>query len=165
MQDDVTKLKIGSVEVIMDTKNMVFTEANLDKYMEEEAGWYNYFGQRLAEAEYLVGCYEMEYKKKYAEKFTSYKEGGSDKLADAKTLADAEVVDAQKALLKAEYHVHALNRHLKAWDKAHDNAQSRKRTILKEMERLTRGVWDRGFSDSEEKLKEILDGPAESAKE
>ena len=49
-KDDVTEVKLGKTVVVMDSKNLEFNEVTIDRYQEEEAGWYNYFGQRLAEA-------------------------------------------------------------------------------------------------------------------
>ena len=62
--------------------------------------------------------------------------GGSDALCNAKTTSDEEVVEAKKSVLAAKHKVMLLKQHLRAWDKAHENALNLGYTLRKEMSKL-----------------------------
>lgn len=149
-------IKVGVSDVKLDASNMSFNEATLGKYLESEAMHYNYFGEKLAEAEYIQHRAEMEYDSIYAEKFKTYKEEGgcSDKLSEASAKADSEVQDAKKKALQARYNVKLLYQHLRAWDKNHENAQSRGYMLRKEIDKLGNTV--RRDLSLEDKVNEIV---------
>lgn len=162
---DSTSVKLGNEVVDLDPKRMHFNEANLSKYQEEEAVWYDYFGRKLADAEYLLQSYEQEHDVKYSEKFASFKESGnSDKLADANAKADPEVEEAKKKCLVAKHKVKLLQQHLRAWDKNHDNAQNRAHTIRKELDKLHSDFYfkNRELTTEEQKLEDIIGDAKES---
>ncbi len=49
-----TKIKLGGQDIIIDNKRMSFNESNLSVFMENLALWYDYFCQKLSEAEALL---------------------------------------------------------------------------------------------------------------
>jgi hypothetical protein len=131
------KIKIGNIEVHLDEEKLRFNEANLTKYFENEALYYDFFGRQLANAEYLLQRKEIQYDKTYAKKFKDYKDiGGSDNLCASKALADQDVVDAKVEVVLAKRKVKLIQQHLRAWDKAHENALNLGYTLRKEMSKL-----------------------------
>ena len=73
----------------------------------------------------------------YHAKFAKLKEeGGSDKLVEAKVKSDPDVVEARSHCAVARHKVRILQQHLRAWDKNHDNSQSRGHMIRKELDKL-----------------------------
>jgi hypothetical protein len=130
-------IKVAGADVVIDPKRLQFSEVTLSRFMEEEAAWYDYFGQRVAEAEGEWQYHDMRYDAIYSKKFVEFKElGGSDKLAESKSKADEEVVAALRNVIIAREKVKILQQHLRAWDKCHENAQSRGHMIRKEMDKL-----------------------------
>ena len=143
MSDDLEhKIKVGGQEVDLDENKLRFNEATLTKYFEEEALNYDYYGRLLADAEYLLQRSELQYDVIYAEKFKEFKEGagGSDNLCTSKTVCNDDVVEAKKAVLFAKRKVKLLQQHLRAWDKAHENALNLGYTLRKEMSKLGPGI-------------------------
>jgi len=119
------KFNIGKHEVIIDSSRLKFDDATLSKYMEEEAGWYDYYGAMLAIAERHLALLDAKHEKIYGERFAENKDmGGSDKLAEARAKSDQDVSDLKTQMADAKFKVSRLKQHLRAWDKGHDNAQS-----------------------------------------
>lgn len=138
---NVVKFKLGNEEVIIDPKRLEFNEDSLNKFQEELAIWYDYFGQKLADAEFLLQVREHEYDVKYSNKYAEYKESGcTDKLAEANAKTDSVVQESKKNCLVAKQRVRLLQQHLRAWDKVHDNSQSRGHMIRKEIDKFVNGV-------------------------
>lgn len=136
-----TVIKVGNEEVNLDPENLKFDESSLTNYLQKEGGFYNNFGGKLAKAEFIHKCRELDYEVLYGEKFKMYKEeGGSDKLAEAKTDSDPEISKAQQKIIVAAYKVNLLKQHLKAWDKNHENVQSLGHNLRKEMDKLNSDI-------------------------
>jgi len=136
-KDDVVTITVGSDEIVLDPRRLEFNETNLSQYMMQEAGWYNYFGQRLADLEAILDMTDLEYDRRYNDRFVINKEaGGSDNFVKAKTEAEPELVELQKKLTAIKRNVTKLKLHLKAWDKNHENAQSVGHTLRREMDKL-----------------------------
>lgn len=131
-------LQVDGKEVVLDQKNMDFNEINLSEYLKKEAGYYNYFGFALAEAESELAIAELEYDKIYGEKYAFIKdnEGGSDKMVEAKTLASTEVSEAKLNTIKSKESVRKIYHHLRAWDKSHENALNLGYMLRKEMDKI-----------------------------
>lgn len=141
-EHEITIVNLGGKEVKLDPKKLNFNEHTLSEYMETEAGWYDYFGARVADAEYLMQRLELEYDVKYSERFKENKDQGcSDKLAEANAKADPDVEEAKKNVLAARHKVKLLQQHLRAWDRAHENAQSRGHFLRKEMDKLNKDIF------------------------
>jgi len=157
---EITEITISGQKIVLDPAKLAFNEITLSKFLEEEGGWYNYFGQRLAEAEYVMQRQELEYEVLYSNKFKEFKDlGASDKLAESKAKADLAVKESKVAALEAKYKVRALQQHLRAWDKAHENAQSRGHFLRKEMDKLNRDIMNQVDNYFEKKLEEIAIDP------
>jgi hypothetical protein len=143
MPFDYTNIVIlGKEEIKLDPTPLRFNEATLSNYLETEGSWYDYFGAKLADAEYFMQKYELEYDVAYSEKFKENKENGaSDKLAEAQAKCDPDVETAKNVFLSAKHNVRLLQQHLRAWDKNHDNAMSRGHFLRKEMDKLSPNVY------------------------
>lgn len=130
-------VKVGDEAVFLNPEVLTFDEARLNQYLQEEAGWYNYYGQKLADAESYLQWFETQYDVRYSTKFRFFKdEGGSDKMAEAKAKADPEVETAKKAVIAGKRSVKKLQQYLRAFDKSHDNAQSFGHMLRREMDKL-----------------------------
>lgn len=146
-------IKIGEKEVKLDTDKLRFSEQTLSDYMETEAGWYDYFGSMLAEAEHLMQCYELAYDVLYAERYKEHKDKGcTDKLADASARSDDDVEQAKQEYIDAKFNVRLLQQHLRAWDRAHENAQSRGHFLRKEMDKLNKDIKETKTQDYNEEV-------------
>jgi hypothetical protein len=132
-----TTIKIGNQEIVLDNFRLSFNEASLSNFMENLALWYDYFSQKLAEAEALLAYKEYEYDVLFSASYEKSKEEGcTDKLAEANAKKEPNVCEAKKEIIGAKHKVTLLKQHLKAWDKAHENAMSRGHMIRKEMDKL-----------------------------
>jgi hypothetical protein len=150
-------IRLGDKEVKLDPANMKFNEITLNDYMEKEAGWYDYFGSMLAEAEYLMQRIELEHDTLYSERFKEHKEQGcSDKLAEANAKADPDVEKAKLDYLASKHKVRLLQQHLRAWDRAHENAQSRGHFLRKEIDKLNKDIYGKPDNYLERRLDDII---------
>lgn len=131
-------IHVNGEEVILDSSRLAFSESTLSEYIETEAGYYDYFGAKLAQAERELQNADTIYEIVYSQKFAFYKEEDncSDKLSEAKTKSDNDVVKAKKNVIEAKLIVRLLQQHLRSWDKNHENAQSRGHYLRKVMDKL-----------------------------
>ena len=128
-----TTIKIGGQEIVLDNTRLSFNEISLNNFMENLALWYDFFSQKLAEAEAILAYKEYEYDILFSASYEKSKEEGcTDKLAEASTKKDANVCEAKREIIGAK--------HLKAWDKAHENAMSRGHMVRKEMDKLNTDI-------------------------
>ena len=136
MSDDV--IEIGEEKVDVGSGRMRFNEASLSKYIQDEGAWFNYLGQKLADLDWVQQRAELAYEQAYARKFVEIKEGegGSDKMVEHKCKGDDELVELKKSALAARRKCKKMDRHLKAWDKNHENASNYGHNLRKEMEKL-----------------------------
>lgn len=133
---------LNGEKVVLDPKRMQFDEQSLATFNKEVYMWVNYFGLKLAEADLISTTKEAEYKFKYDEKYELFKsEGATDKLAEARAGCDLDVKTAKMASLEAKNVVLLLKNHLKAWDVANENAQSRGHFLRKEMDKLNVDIY------------------------
>jgi hypothetical protein len=134
---NVQTLVIDGKPVTIQPNRLSFNEANLSRFLDEEAVWYDHFGNAVAEAEAELQMREAEWDILYSQKFSIQKdEGATEKLAEARSKADPEVQAAKKAIINAKKNVKRLQQHLRAWDHCHANAQNRGNTLRKEMDKL-----------------------------
>ena len=144
----VEKLKFDKYEAQIDPENLRFDENTLTAYIEREGGYYDNVGAYLAMAERHLQNKEVLYEKLYCERFEEAKEiGASDKLAEAKSKKDVDVVEMKMEVIEARYIVNRLKNHLKAIDKSHDNAQSLGHMLRKQMDKLNSDIMGRFFGD------------------
>jgi hypothetical protein len=134
-------IKIGNQEVVLDNSRLSFNEISLSTFMENLALWYDYFSQKLAEAEALLSYKEYEYELAFSSAYEKFKEDGcTDKLAEANARKESQVSEFKKEIISAKHKVTLLKQHLRSWDKAHENAQSRGHMIRKEMDKLNSDI-------------------------
>ena len=132
-------VKVLDRDVVLDPKNMQYSEANLAEFMNREYGWIDYLGKQLEFAQKEALYLEVDYEAVYSKKFMESKDNGmSDNYAKAYALADTGVIDAKKLYIDKKEVVGHLRRHLDAWNKNHENAQNRGHTVRAEMKTLNR---------------------------
>jgi len=141
MLNEKVSVYIGDEKIDLDREKLYFTESSLNEYIQTEGGWIDYFGAKLAAAEMDLAAADHQYEVIYSKKFTEYKDqGGSDKYVEAATKIDPDVEAHRKVIIVKKYTVRMLQQHLRAWDKNHENAQSRGHFLRKEMDRLNKDV-------------------------
>ncbi len=151
-ENDRRVLKVGKREVIVDTENLLFNEVTLGEFFKKAPAWYDNIGRGMAEAEAIVQVRKMEYDEVSGEKFDHYKTEGkvSDKLAQARTDGDKDVLEARTRLTAAQLNVSLIKNHLRAWDKAFDNAQSTGHMLRREMNKLGHDFRERSVEQAVE---------------
>ena len=137
MNDD-NVIVIGNEEIHLDPTRFDFNEANLTQYLMSEAGWYNYFGQKLAQLEWLLDHKEIEYDTCFAKLYIDFKEngGGTEMAVKSKSESHPDAVALKEDIAKIKRAVTKVKQHLRAWDKSHENANSVGHTLRKEMDKL-----------------------------
>jgi hypothetical protein len=154
-----TTIKVGGQEVVLDNSRLAFNEVSLNAFMENLALWYDYFSQKLAEAEALLAYKEYEYDVLFSGAYEKNKEAGAtDKLAEANAKKDPDVCEAKKEIIAAKHKVTLLKQHLKSWDKAHENAMSRGHMVRKEMDKLSTDIV---FRNRDDRVADIVKGRQE----
>lgn len=154
-----TTIKVGGQEIVLDNSRLSFNEVSLNTFMENLALWYDYFSQKLAEAEALLAYKEYEYDVLFSGAYEKNKEAGAtDKLAEANAKKDSEVCEAKKEIIAAKHKVTLLKQHLKSWDKAHENAMSRGHMVRKEMDKLNTDIV---FRNRDDRVADIVRGRQE----
>ena len=149
-----TSIKIGNQEVVLDNSRLAFNEISLNAFMENLALWYDYFSQKLAEAEAILSYKEYEYDILFSASYERSKEEGcTDKLAEASGKKDPSVCEAKREIIAAKHKVTLLKQHLKSWDKAHENAMSRGHMIRKEMDKLNTDIV---FKNRDDRVSDIV---------
>lgn len=140
--NEVIKVNVNGKEIILDPKNMEFSDNTLNDYMEKEYSWVDYFGKQLEYAQKEKLDAEIDAEAIFSEKYIEAKDsGGTEQYAKAKANADADVIAAKKKVVKLNEIVGQIKAHLKAWDRNHDNAQNRGYTLRKEMDKLNKDVY------------------------
>ena len=151
-----TTIRIGGQDIVLDNSRLAFNEVSLNNFMENLALWYDYFSQKLAEAEALLSFKEYEHEVLFSSAYEKYKESGAtDKLAEANAKKESEVCDAKKEIIAAKHKVTLLKQHLKSWDKAHENAMSRGHMVRKEMDKLNTDIV---FKNRDDRVSDIIRG-------
>lgn len=151
-------LTIGDTEVLIDPSLLEFNEATVGAWQDRCGVWYSYYSQQLAVAEFCLAKAEENAEIKYYNAFKTHKLGSSDKLAEANARTEQDVMDAQAKAIQAKYKVNSLKGFLRAFDKAHDNAQSRNWTLRKEMNLTHSKIPNSIDPDIDAKLDEIMRG-------
>lgn len=136
-----TLIHIGGQEIVIDNSRLSFNEITINTFMENLSLWYDYFSQKLAEAEALLAYKEYEYELAFSSAYEKFKqEGSTDKLAEANAKKEEAVASFKREIISAKHKATLLKQHLKSWDKAHENAQSRGHMVRKEMDKLSTDI-------------------------
>lgn len=148
---ELVKVIVNNKEIILNPKNMEFSDITLNDYMEKEYGWIDYFGKQLEYAQKEKLLAEIDAEAIFSEKYILAKDsGGTEQYAKAKANADEDVVKAKKRVVELNEIVGQLKAHLRAWDKNHDNAQNRGYSLRKEIDKLNKDIYK--FSDGIDNL-------------
>lgn len=152
-------VKLGEEEIVLDSSRLEFNGATINEFMERLGVWYDYFVQKTAEAEAMLAGADLNYDLVYGKSYEYFKEeqGCTDRLSDAKAKSNIDVINAKKSCIAAKLKHTQLKLHVKAWDKAHDQAQSRGHMIRKEMDKLNSEVYLRA-KQIDEHVDEIVKG-------
>jgi len=153
--DKPLKLKIGDQEVILDSENMTFNEATLNEFIQKEHAFYDHFGRAAVNLEALYDVRKSEYEQIRESRFDQFKTEAScsDKLASARAESDDEVVKAKQKMIAAKRNHKLVQQHLRAWDKAHDNALNLAYNLRKEMDKLGVNIKDK---EMENRVNDVL---------
>jgi len=153
--DKPMKLKIGDQEVILDADKMSFNEVTLNEFIQKEHAYYDHFGRAAINFEALYDIRKAEYDQIKSTKFDIYKSEAkcSDNLATARAESDEEVIEARKKMIAAKRNHKLVVQHLRAWDKAHDNALNLAYNLRKEMDKLGINIKDR---EVENRVNDVL---------
>ena len=151
------KIDINGEEVSLDPSNLQFSHENLNDYLCKVPALYAYYSDKWAEAQHVNYCQEDISESVYAHKFEFYKNDGvSDKLAEAKTKSDKEVMDAKSAARQSKLDMQAIYGYLRALDKAHENALNLGYNIRKEMDKIHPGIKSGRDMDIDKALERVL---------
>jgi hypothetical protein len=142
-------VKVRGKDIMLDPKNMSFNELTLSEYMMHEYGWIDYFGKQLEFAEADLQLMRIDYDAAFNGKYADFKaEGCTEGQAKAKALSDPDVIAIRQKMAKQDETVGLIKQHLRAWDKNHENAQSRGHFIRKEMDKLNKTIYATDASES-----------------
>ena len=96
----VEKIGLGDKEWTIDSRDLNFTDATLNAFFEKVGAIIDYVGAGHALAMKLHSIAELEYKKKYIDKFKDLKDQGkSDKTAELSAEGDPESIDLKRQII------------------------------------------------------------------
>jgi len=137
---DIIEIKISDNEtIILDRSKLVFNEANLSEFQEHLALNYDYYGHKLAYLEMVESDLKYELERIWSRLYLDCKEGPekmSEEQMKSHVRLNPDYASKASELSKATNNKKALQTHLRAWDRAHDNAANRGHTLRKEMDKL-----------------------------
>ena len=130
-------VRVGNEDVILDDANLIVSEVGLNDFLCKFAGIYNYYTGKWAEAQFLNYLMDDQYDALQNKKFDFYKnEGSTDKLADARSKSNEEVLTARMASRKSRYVMQKLHGYLRSLDKAHEDALNLGYNVRKELDKV-----------------------------
>lgn len=133
----VEKIVLGDQEWTIDPHDLNFTDATLNTFFEKVSGIIDYVGSGHALAMKLNAIAELEYKKKYIEKFKDQKDQGkSDKTAELSAEGDPICVNLKRETIESRYKKDRLYAHLSALNASREDAHNRGHMLRKEMDKL-----------------------------
>ena len=137
----IEKIRLGDQEWTIDSRDLNFTDATLNTFFEKVGSIIDYVGAGHALAMKLHAISELEYKKKYIEKFKDQKDQGkSDKTAELSAEGDQESVDLKMQAIEAKYCKDRLYAHLSALNAAREDGHNRGHFLRKEMDKLNMDI-------------------------
>jgi len=137
----IEKIRLGDQEWTIDSRDLSFTDATLNTFFEKVGSIIDYVGSGHALAMKLHAIAELEYKKKYIEKFKDQKDQGkSDKTAELSAEGDQESVDLKMQAIEAKYCKDRLYAHLSALNAAREDGHNRGHFLRKEMDKLNMDI-------------------------
>lgn len=137
----VEKINLGDQVWTIDSKDLSFTDATLNTFFEKVGSIIDYVGAGHALAMKLNSIAELEYKKKYIEKFKEQKDQGkSDKTAELSAEGDQESVELKMQSIEAKYCKDRLYAHLSALNAAREDGHNRGHFLRKEMDKLSMDI-------------------------
>ena len=138
MINEKQEITVMGEKVVIDPDILQFNQNTLPDYLIKEAGYYAYYGAKLADAEAQEQYAAQDADNKSDTLFWLYKsEGqGSDKYCECKSKTAAEVQEAREKCIALKRNVTMLRLFLRAMDKNHDNAQSMGHNLRKELDKM-----------------------------
>jgi hypothetical protein len=151
-------IKIGQEEVQLDPGNLQVNESNLNDFLSKFPGIYSYYNAKWVESQYIQYQTEDYYDEVYCKKFKFFKDGSSDKLAEAQSKADDQVIEAKKEARKAKLNAQLLYGYLRALDKCFECAINLGYNMRREMDKLfPRDIKKSASSSIESQLDQMFD--------
>jgi hypothetical protein len=135
------KITVGDKEVVLDADILEFGETNLNEFLTKVGGWHAYYAEVLADSIFVLGLYEEKYVEIYGKRFRDLKSaGGSDKLVEAATKSDVDVIEVHQKVLAAQLNKDLVNGFLRSIDKAFQAAMNFGYNKRKEMDKLNHDI-------------------------
>src|SRR5579872_645314 len=118
------KIKVGNDEIELNEQVLEVTHETINDFLSKFASWYRYYQEQYNRASIITKHLSDRYSNLLQSKFKHYKQETqcSDKMADACSKSDEEVLDAQEKMRGAEYIKDELWGFLRSMDYAHENA-------------------------------------------
>lgn len=139
---------VNGKNVVLDPDFMKFNETTLSDYMEREYGYFDYYGKQLEHAQKELANAEIDAEAEYSKRFIEAKDqGNSDAYSKCFSSAHVDVVAARKKAADRKSVVGQIKAYLLAFQKNHDNAQSRGHFLRKEMDKLNKDIFLKDRSD------------------
>lgn len=131
-------VKVGNEEVDLNNEILTITHETINDFLSKYASWYRYYVQKHNDSAYIVKCYKDKLDGLVSSKFKQYKleKECSDKMADAYSKSDEEVIKLQEQLRIAEHVKDELYSFLRSMDYAHADALQMCYNIRKEMDKI-----------------------------
>lgn len=132
------QIKVGAEEVNLDEKILEVNHETINEFLSKYAAWYRYYQSKHSDAMLIARSYSDQHAALLQSKFKQYKEtmNCSDKMAEACSKSDEEVLSLQKRMRAAEYIKDELYGFLRSMDYAHDNAKELCYNMRKEMDKI-----------------------------
>ncbi len=160
-------VKVRGKDVKLDPVNMSFNDVTLSNYLIHEYGWIDYFGKQLEFAEKDYQLMKIDFDAMFNAKYADFKDTGcTEGQSKAKAQCDPDVVAIRQRMAEQDEVVGLIKQHLRAWDKNHENAQSRGHFMRKEMDKLNKQIYSTAdTSDSDTGTYEDFQKEAQAASE
>ncbi len=130
-------IKLGNKEVTLKHSLLTFDEHTINNFLQNSAGNHASYSAYHADAQYIHSTYEDRAESLYAEKFKLYREeSSSDKMAEMKTKADKDVLDAQEMVRLSKHNANLLYGFTRSLDRAHESCKEFCYNMRKELDKL-----------------------------
>jgi hypothetical protein len=132
------KIKVGKEDIELNEEILNVNADNVNDFLTKYAGLYHYYSIKHNDASFIHKRYTDQFSATLNSKFKVYKEAGScsDKLAEASSKCDDEVMGIQEKVRAAEYAREELYGYLKSLDYAHQDALQICYNLRKELDKI-----------------------------
>ena len=133
----IEKIALNDQVWTIDSRDLNFTDATLNIFFEKVGGIIYYVGAGHALAMKCFSIAELEYKRKFIQKFKEQKDlGKSDKTAELAAEGDDECIALKRECIQSRYCKDRIYAHLQALNASREDAHNRGHMLRKEMDKL-----------------------------